>query len=293
MFVELIKPLDALQTEFPKLRMFLVADDVRLGLQSSNEVMLAKNTTEVTDRAITLLEEEEHMQVSRGKGGKTVALGSTTGLRRALGARMVKRGIAMEKQTRNLGVDFTLEKGGKKRLIQRKRWMVVQRRGSRTRRVGGRAGARVVTTGQVPSATYGVDATGMSDGLLSSLRAHVARSRGRSIGRSVTARLLMEGIDPGLRVVTGPVMQWVAGWWDRLVDREIMKKAWRHAVINVGMAARPNAMVQGGAGAMMAALRRLSWTTPQPDTLRTNDGDLLYFGDGQNAGGGMERIRGR
>ena len=73
-----------------------------------------------------------------------------------------------------------------------------------------------------------------------------------------------------------------------------MKKAWRHAAINVGMAARPNAMVQGGAGAMMAALRRLSWTTPQPDTLRTNDGDLLYFGDGQNAGGGrMERIRGR
>ena len=183
MFLKLIKPLDALQTEFPKLRMFLVADDVRLGLQSSNEVMLAKNTTEVTDRAITLLEEEEHMQVSRGTGGKTVALGSTTGLRRALGARMVKRGIAMEKQTRNLGVDFTLEKGGKKRLIQRKRWMVVQRRGSRTGRVGGRAGARVVTTGQVPSATYGVDATGMSDGLLSSLRAHAARSRGGAQGR--------------------------------------------------------------------------------------------------------------
>ena len=65
-----------------------------------------------------------------------------------------------------------------------------------------------------------------------------------------------------------------------------MRKAWRHAVIKVGMAARPNAMAQGGAGAMMAALRRLTWSTPQPDALRTTDGYILYFGDGQNAEGG-------
>ena len=248
MFLKLVRPLDALQYEFTKLRIFLIADDVRLGMQDHSETKLAKNMEAATERAIQLLEEEEHMQVSRGPGGKTVALCSSTGLRRKVGARLVKKGITMEKATRNLGVDFALGKGNKKRLIQRKRWQIVQRREVRVRRVGGRAGARVAVTGHISSMTYGVDATGMSDGMLAALRSYVSRARGRCKGRSTTARLLMEGVDPGVRVVTGLVMQWVIAWWDQLVDRDVMRMAWRHAVISVGMAARPNVKVQGGGG---------------------------------------------
>ena len=47
------------------------------------------------------------------------------------------------------------------------------------------------------------------------------------------------------------------------------------------MAARPNVKVEGGAGALMASLRRLGWTMPRPDTLRTRESLMLYFGDGE------------
>ena len=59
----------------------------------------------------------------------------------------------------------------------------------------------------------------------------------------MSARLLMEGVDPGLRVVTAPLRQWVEAWWDKLVDHGTVTKAWRHAFVNVGMAARPNVKV--------------------------------------------------
>ena len=60
-----------------------------------------------------------------------------------------------------------------------------------------------------------------------------------------------------------------------------MVKAWRLAVVEVGMGARPNAKVKGGAGAMMAACRRLAWAAPSPDAYKTQDDVVLYFGDGQ------------
>ena len=56
--------------------------------------------------------------------------------------------------------------------------------------------------------------------------------------------------------------------------------AWRHAVVSVGIAARLDVKVQGGAGAMVAALRRSTWNTPALDAMRTRDGEILYFGDG-------------
>ena len=89
----------------------------------------------------------------------------------------------------------------------------------------------------------------------------------------------MEGVGPSWQVVGGPVMQWVEAWWDKLISRETMTKAWSWAVIEVEMAARPNVKVQGGAGAMFAALRRVGWTAPSADSMKTREGDILYFGD--------------
>ena len=67
MFIKLIKPVDALQNEFPILRMYVVADDVRLGFQHQGEDKLATLTAAATKRALQLLEEEEHWRYPREK----------------------------------------------------------------------------------------------------------------------------------------------------------------------------------------------------------------------------------
>ena len=36
---------------------------------------------------------------------------------------------------------------------------------------------------------------------------------------------------------------------------------------------------------MFAALRRVAWTAPRPDALKTHTGVILYYGDGQAAEG--------
>ena len=281
MFLKLVRPLDQLQIEFPSLRMFLVADDVRLGVQHHNEDVLIRKTDQIAKRAVQLLEGEEHMQVSRGVAGKTVALASTTKVKKGVGKRLKRSGIGMERATRNLGVDFTLHKGGRRMTIQTGRWIKAKLKTGRLKRVGGRAGMHIAATTVTTSITYGTTICGMTDGLLAALRTFVARTRGKLAGRSTTARLLMEGVDPGEKVIIGPVRQWVEAWWDGQVSKDIMQKAWRHAIVSVGMAPRPNAKVQGGAGALFASLRRLGWTMPSPETLRTRCGTSLFFGEGR------------
>ena len=113
MFIKLIKPLDTLQADFPSMRMFVVADDVRLGFQHRDEENLAVNTLKATERSVQLLEEDEHMEVSRGAGGKTIALASTSALRNRVRGRLGRAGIVMRKESKNLGVDLALHKGGK------------------------------------------------------------------------------------------------------------------------------------------------------------------------------------
>ncbi len=81
-------------------------------------------------------------------------------------------------------------------------------------------------------------------------------------------------------MTVGAVCDWVNAWWDRLVPREDMADALRLAHKTVGLSARPNAAVRGGAGAFIAALRRLSWAAPRADAVKTRDGTILFFGDG-------------
>ena len=49
--------------------------------------------------------------------------------------------------------------------------------------------------------------------------------------------------------MTAPILEWVIAWWDGDMDKEAMHDAWRYAIKAVGMSARPNAAVKGGAGA--------------------------------------------
>ena len=65
-------------------------------------------------------------------------------------------------------------------------------------------------------------------------------------GTSTTARLALEGADPGRSLVVEAIMSWVCAWWDELMPKEEMRVAWRYAIKTVGMATRPNAEVRGG-----------------------------------------------
>ena len=58
----------------------------------------------------------------------------------------------------------------------------------------------------------------------------------------------------------------MVGW---SVGEEDMVDAWRYAVRIVGMSTRPNRVVEGGAGAYFAALRRVGWKAPSAHSLKT------------------------
>ena len=181
--------------------MYVIADDVKLGLHDDNEERLARRMEAATHERIRLAEEDEHMQVSRGEGGNTVALGSTRVLRQKLGRKLAIKGIKIKEEVSNLGVGFALHKKGKRNLMQTKRWRTTRGRMGRIGRLGGRGGARVAAMSVTPSVAYGAETTGMNDGLLSSLRSFVAHAHGKCRRRSVSARLLIEGTDPGHSVV--------------------------------------------------------------------------------------------
>ncbi len=169
--------------------------------------------------------------------------------------------------------------GQVRRTVQKARWTKVASRTTRARRMGRRAAAAVAVGCDVPSVAYGASAAGISDGMLTALRRNVAMSFGPLQGRSTSVRLLMESCDPGLTIVVGAVCDWVKAWWDHMLDRKVMEDALRHAQKTVGISARPNAAVVGGAGSYIAALRRLGWGAPRADTICTREGQLLFFGD--------------
>ena len=194
---------------------------------------------------------------------------------------MGKMGIGVCRSTRNLGVDFGV--GGNKiiRKIQKVKWAEAKSKFERALKLGWRAAPSITRSGLLPSICYGAEVIGVTDGMLKGWRTMVARSYGNMGGRSVSARLALEDSDPGKQLVVEAVMSWVCAWWDDLMPKSDMYMAWRHAIKTVGMAARPNAEVRGGAGAFFAALRRINWTSPAPEAIRTRSGTTLYFGEGR------------
>jgi hypothetical protein len=142
MLLKLMKPVDTVIEKFPALNIYVIADDVKLGLHDEDEERLSRTMEAATHELIRLTEEDEHMQVSRGKGGKTVALGSTRVLRQKLGRKLAIKGIKVKEEVSNLGVGFALHKKGKRSLMQTKRWHVARGRKDRIRRLGGRRGGK-------------------------------------------------------------------------------------------------------------------------------------------------------
>ncbi len=282
MFIVLIGPLDQLLREFSSLTIFVIADDVKLGVTGADEDKVSAEMSKVSARCVELLEDGLHMEISRDTDtavGKTVAVASSAALKRKLAGRLSRLGIRVKDRVRNLGVDYQLA-GRKRRVEQQARVTLWKGRGKRVARLGRQGAAHVIRTAAVASTTYGATVTGMTDSMLSCIRTMMASAFGPLGGRSATARLAMEGCDPGHKVVVQPVVDWFREVWEGIVDAGTLRDAWRYAQRTVGMSARPNVAVRGGGGAYIAALRRLGWKSPAPDTVVTRDGTMLYLGRG-------------
>ena len=282
MLLALMGPLDRLLRAHQGIHIFLIADDTKIGMVGTEEEV-EKGLIAATEDCIREMEEGLKMKVSRNQGGfkgKTVALASCTKLGKKLRGRMGKMGIEIRHSTRNLGVDYGGGRGKVKKKMQKSRWCIGQLKSARAMRLGG-AATGIIRSGIIPSITYGTEVTGVTDGMLKGWRTMVAKSFGNLGGRSASARLALEGVDPGKKVVVEAIMCWVCAWWDELMPKDEMMDSWKYAIKGVGMAARPNAEVRGGGGAFFAALRRINWTSPAPDAVRTSGGTILYFGKGR------------
>ncbi len=282
MFVMIMRAVDLIVQKYENVDACVIADDVKLSV-TGTEDKVASDIGRVTEDFVDIVERQLNMEVSRARGskaGKTVALVSSGRLAVKVKSKMRSMGITVARQARNLGVDFRLGGGQVRKPVQRGRAARAAPRQARARRMGARAAEKVAVACDIPSAVYGSSVTGVTDGMLATMRKGVAAATGALAGRSVSGRLLMTGRDPGITVVVGAIYDWVAAWWDVLVQRGCMSDALRQAQKTVGLSARPNVAVRGGAGAYVAALRRLAWGAPRADVVRTRDGTLLFFGDG-------------
>ncbi len=276
----LMGPLDDLLDEFDGLGITVIADDIKLTMHGQ-ESDVVSGLTRASARCVEMLEEDLHMQVSRDTPtamGKTVGVASSNRLRAMLRRTLAHLGIRVTATVKNLGVGDAAGRAKGVRAVQGKRWKQVRARKQRILALGKAAAPRVFQAGGVRSVAYGASSTGMSDEIFQGIRSLAARTFGKVAGRSVTARLLAEGADCGLTIIAEAVGDWTRAVWSKLLDASVFEDSWRLAVVEVAASSRPNAAVAGGAGAFIAALKRIGWTAPSYDTVRTRDGTVLSFG---------------
>ena len=163
--------------------------------------------------------------------------------------------------------------------VRRERMKKACTRFGRAQRLGAKIATSITRVAIVPSATYGVAIHGINEKQLSNIRGMTARAYGKVSGRSVTARLIAEDNDPAFHaVVQKQVFMWICAVWDELLPQDVMQDAWRLGCKKVGMSFRPHAGVTGGAGAFWSALRRVGWSAPAWNAVKTREGKVLHFG---------------
>ena len=154
MLLSLTGPIDQLIESFPKLGVFVVADDAKFGLAGEDEDSVAQELGKATELCFHLLETQQGMQISknkRRKEGKSIGTASSLRLCIKVRSKIHKLGVNVARGARNLGVDFRLGKcarggggGGGGREVYRERWRAVKRLKERVGRLG-RTGAAQVT----------------------------------------------------------------------------------------------------------------------------------------------------
>ena len=264
------------------LRAFMIVDDIRLLVEGSEECV-AKVLPAVAEQAVRVLEGRLCMKVSRDQGdvkGKTVAQTSSKRLSARLHASMHRLGVKLEGKVKNLGVQFTAGANrATSNLVAVARYKKALVKVSRARKIGKRAQGKAVRQVLTPSFTYGSSAASCPVGLVKQLRTYTAQTFGPSVGRSTTARLLLEDADVCQTLVIKTLMSWVTGAWDNLIEGESMTMALRLAQTNSIQSGGRMRGVLSGAAAYLAALKKLGWSAPSFDSVRTRSGSVLYFGE--------------
>ena len=280
MYIILIDPCDLLLEEHPEAGLCLFVDDITIHEQGDTEMGVATNLQKITDRCVQMLEDDLEGKVSRASKWcidtktKTVAIGSSCKVNRALRPRMRALGVKTEGSAKLLGVDYS--SGARlRRKVQNKRLKQANAKRTMLRRFGRKAAERIIRTGLGPSIRYGAGVVGASSSTIQGARRLSCAAQSEMRGRSQFARLQLTGYDVGGLMAIDPIVEWAKATWDGLVDRDILKDTWKAAMGKVAMAVRPFQVTIGPAGAMVASALRLGWKVPSPSCLRDQEGRII------------------
>ncbi|CAK0907445.1 unnamed protein product, partial [Prorocentrum cordatum] len=187
--------------------------------------------TKLTDEIAFAFEQVLKLQVSRGRGGKTVVAVSHGRVERQFGNQNKQMGIQVVREAVHLGVT---QSAARRRRVgaQSKRTMEAKARSWNIQRVKAAGGAaeKVVKLGIVPSELYGTRVQGATDTLITTLRQTVAAAfPGCNKGRSAALVLLAEDADPAVLANAGPIVEWARAWQEAtdIATRDLLVASWR------------------------------------------------------------------
>ena len=116
------------------------------------------------------------------------------------------------------------------------------------------------------STAYGAKVAGMPNRILGQLRTLVRRATSTSAGgASATVDLLLQQYkwaDPTYKANEDPLVHWAEQVFDADAQKKaLMQRAWQRQIVRVGSTTNPWKAVAGPAGAVVATLQRIGWTS--------------------------------
>ena len=278
----LLRPLDRMVFQYTgcPISFCLYVDDIALHATGASQQVLDLLSA-ATSEIVQILEDDLAMKVSRRStwathgDGKTIAAASSQALTRRLSTPMRRLGIQMKNKAKHLGVLFG--PGARTREPPRRasRWTANSARRARVMRLGRRLGTHIFRTAVTPATLYGSSVAMPRLGTERSMRRDAARAFGPLRGRSTTARLAVNRCDPALQIVGKPIASWCQAVWDARIPSDTLQSAWKFASCRMIQSGKPSVSAGGAAGAFISAIRRIHWTAPSFDHVRTRDGTVI------------------
>ena len=205
---------------------------------------------------------------------KTVAT-ATPAVMRRIRTSMRYLGIGLERKAKHFGIIHGLGAKTKEGRGAASRWISAAARCARVKRLGRRLGKHVFTTGLRLAVLFGASVAAPRLSTIKAMRRAAGRTIGRMKGRSLTARLAVNDCDPAWDTLQAPILAWVRAVWDGRIPRRTLFRAWLHGRVVAQKPVRPLAAAGGAAGAFVALLKRIGWSSSSFDTVTTSEGITL------------------
>ena len=183
--------------------------------------------------------------------------------------------MQLKTKAKHLGVLFGPGARTKEPPRKSSRWTANTARRARVMRLGRRLGTHIFRTAVTPAALYGSSVAMPRLGTERSMRRDAARAFGPLRGRSITARLAVNRCDPAQQIVSKPIAAWCQAVWDARVSTDTLQSAWKYASCRMIQSGRPSVSAGGAAAAFISAIRRIHWSSPAFDHVRTRDGTVI------------------